>query len=65
MSKYICVERGKNSLFLKKEKEVLQKPFKMENILGRILDNRKKSLEKTESKSHASKQGKYSTGRWC
>lgn len=31
----------------------------MENILGRILDNRKKSLEKNESKSHASKQGKF------
>lgn len=30
----------------------------MENILGRILDNRKKSLERNESKSHASKQGK-------
>lgn len=31
----------------------------MENILGRILDNRKKSLEKNESKTHASKQEKF------
>lgn len=31
----------------------------MENIVGRILDKRKRSLEKNESKSHASKQGKY------
>lgn len=28
----------------------------MENVLGRILDNRKKSLEKNESKSHAVQQ---------
>lgn len=29
----------------------------MENIVGRILDNRRRSLEKNESKPHASKQG--------
>lgn len=27
--------------------------------MGRILDKRKRSLEKNESKSHASKKGKY------